>query len=118
MPYLNLLVENLHTYVDDFLQYAIQSLAKSHSLESMCLELFAQECEFMEQFQRGKEKVDWIGKVLVYVPPLSLPFLLIANFSRILINEEGYKKQLLRNGLASLGIFVAIRSVISSTLIL
>lgn len=57
MPYLNLLVENLHTYVDDFLQYAIHSLAKSHSLESMCLELFAQECEFMEQFQRGKEKV-------------------------------------------------------------
>ena len=54
-----------------------------------------------------KARLDWIGKVLVYVPPLSLPFLLIANFSRILINEEGYKKQLLRNGLASLGIFVA-----------
>ena len=62
MPYLNLLVENLHTYVDDFLQYAIQSLAKSHSLESMCLELFAQECEFMEQFQRGKEKVMHVYK--------------------------------------------------------
>ena len=53
-----------------------------------------------------KARLDWIGKFLVYVPPLSLPFLLIANFSRILNNEEGYKKQLLRNGLATLGIFV------------
>ena len=54
-----------------------------------------------------KERLDWIGRFLVYIPPLSLPFLLIANFSRILSNEEGYKKQLLRNGLATLGIFVA-----------
>ena len=45
-------------------------------------------------------RLDRIGNILVYVPPLSLPFLLIANFSRILTNEEGYKKQLLRNGLA------------------
>lgn len=56
MPYLSLLVENLHAYVDDFLEYAMESLAHSHSLESMCQELFAEECEFMDQFQRSKEK--------------------------------------------------------------
>ena len=37
---------------------------------------------------------------------LSLPFLLMANFSKILANKEGYKKQLLRNGGASLAIFI------------
>jgi hypothetical protein len=47
-------------------------------------------------------KLDLLG----YIPSMSLPFMLIANFSRILNNEEGYKKQLLRNGLATLGIFV------------
>lgn len=42
--------------------------------------------------------------VLNYFRSLSLPFLLIANFSKILNNSEGYKKQLIRNG----GIAVAI----------
>lgn len=41
---------------------------------------------------------------LNYISTMSLPFLLIANFSRILNNSEGYKKQLLRNGGAAAGI--------------
>ena len=50
---------------------------------------------------------------------LSLPFLLIANFARILNNSEGYKKQLLRNGGAALaiavgGMFLIGRYLISS----
>ena len=45
--------------------------------------------------------------VLTYLVPLPLPFLLIANFSRILNNSEGYKKQLLRNGLAAAAVFGA-----------
>ena len=50
---------------------------------------------------------------------LSLPFLLIANFARILNNPEGYKKQLLRNGGAALaiavgGMFLIGRYLISS----
>ncbi len=36
--------------------------------------------------------------ILQTVSALSLPFLLIANYSRILSNFEGYKKQLLRTG--------------------
>ena len=43
--------------------------------------------------------------VLTYLAPLPLPFLLIANFSQILNNSEGYHKQLLRNGLAAAAIF-------------
>ena len=45
--------------------------------------------------------------VLTYVRSLSLPFLLIANFSKILNNSEGYKKQLIRNGGIAAAIFLA-----------
>ena len=38
------------------------------------------------------------------ISDLSVPFLLLANFARILNNSEGYRKQLLRNGLAAAGI--------------
>jgi len=43
--------------------------------------------------------------VLTFLVPLPLPFLLIANFSRILNNSEGYKKQLLRNSLAAAALY-------------
>lgn len=43
--------------------------------------------------------------MLAYLVPLPLPFLLIANFSRILNNSEGYKKQLLRNSLVAAAVF-------------
>ena len=56
MPYLNLLIENLHSYIDDFLEYTVQSLADGNTLASMNRALFSRECEWMEQFQRGKEK--------------------------------------------------------------
>ncbi len=46
-----------------------------------------------------------LQNVLDYVTSLSLPFLLIANFSKILNNAEGFKKQLIRNGAAALAIF-------------
>ena len=46
------------------------------------------------------------GEILGYLPALSVPFMLIANFSRLLNNEEGYKAQIMRNGLATAGIFV------------
>ena len=49
-----------------------------------------------------------LGNILSWVASCSLPFLLMANFSRILANKEGYKKQLLRNGGAALAIFVVI----------
>ncbi len=45
-----------------------------------------------------------IADVISYIAEMSLPFLLMANFARILNNSEGYKKQLLRNGGAAAGI--------------
>ena len=46
-----------------------------------------------------------LRNVLEYVTSLSLPFLLIANFSKILNNDEGFRKQLIRNGAVALAIF-------------
>ncbi len=53
-----------------------------------------------------EKQIGKIGTILSWIASLSLPFLLMANFSKILANKEGYKKQLLRNGGASLAIFI------------
>ena len=53
-PYLKLLVENLHSYVDDFLDYVINMMSKGCSLPAMCQELFVKECEWKEKFQPSK----------------------------------------------------------------
>jgi hypothetical protein len=57
MPYLPLLIENLHSYVDDFLAYAIHSLAKKKSIDTMCQELFTKECKWNASFPRQKEPI-------------------------------------------------------------
>ena len=57
-PYLSLLVENLHSYVDDFLLYVIHSMAEGKNINSMCQELFVKESKWDSEFlQKGtKEK--------------------------------------------------------------
>ncbi|HOP10415.1 MAG TPA: hypothetical protein PK629_02885 [Oscillospiraceae bacterium] len=55
MPYLKLLVENLHAYTDDFLNYTIQSLSNGHSVNSMCQELFKNECDWISEFNNKKQ---------------------------------------------------------------
>lgn len=54
MPYLALLVENLHSYVDDFLSYVIQGLSTGHDINSLCQELFAKECDWVADFSNRK----------------------------------------------------------------
>jgi len=54
-PYLKLLVENLHSYVDDFLNYTFKCLAKGHNLESMFQDLYAKECDWKHCFERDKK---------------------------------------------------------------
>ena len=54
MPYLPLLIENLHSYVDDFLSYVIHSMAEGKDVNSMCQELFAKECRWNTVFPRKK----------------------------------------------------------------
>ena len=46
-----------------------------------------------------------INDIISYIAEMSLPFLLMANFARILNNTDGYRKQLLKNGGAMIGIF-------------
>ncbi len=58
MPYLELLIENLHNYIDDFLEYSFKSISDGHSIESMGLDLFAKECDWVSCFStnsKGKE---------------------------------------------------------------
>jgi len=52
------------------------------------------------------QKLAAVRMIIEYFADLSLPFLLIANFARILNNSEGYRKQLLRNGGAMAAIAV------------
>lgn len=58
MPYLSLLIENLHSYVDDFLSYAIHTLSKGHDVDSMCQELFVKECQWNAVFQKNNRQLD------------------------------------------------------------
>lgn len=50
MPYLSLLIENLHSYVDDLLSCTLQAYSEGKSFESMCQELYSDECEWIETF--------------------------------------------------------------------
>jgi len=52
------------------------------------------------------KRFETFNEVISYIAEMSLPFLLMANFARILNNTDGFKKQLLRNGGAMVAIFV------------
>ena len=58
MPYLSLLIENLHSYVDDLLSHTIHALSQKKSITTMCQELFIKECNWNKLFLRGKGSVD------------------------------------------------------------
>lgn len=57
MPYLNLLIENLHSYVDDFLSYTIHSLSEGNDVLSMCQDLYISECGWIESFTKSKAPI-------------------------------------------------------------
>jgi len=57
-PYLKLLVENLHSYVDEFLEYVIVKFTHGESLNSMMLELFTREAEWIEIFTKKNKPAD------------------------------------------------------------
>lgn len=66
MPYVDLLIENLHSYVDDFLAYTTHNLSEGHTINSMCQELFAKECEWIADFSNKKAEMnlDMVIKML------------------------------------------------------
>ena len=57
MSYLSLLIENLHSYVDDFITYIIHSMSKGKDINCMCLDLFTRECKWNSTFLRKKEAI-------------------------------------------------------------
>ncbi len=52
------------------------------------------------------ERFAKINEIISYIAEMSLPFLLMANFARILNNTDGYRKQLLKNGGAMAALFL------------
>ena len=52
------------------------------------------------------ERFATINEIISYIAEMSLPFLLMANFARILNNTDGYRKQLLKNGGAMAALFL------------
>lgn len=54
MPYLELLIENLHSYVDDFMSYLIHCLSEGATVSRMCQELFSKECEWLAEFSNSR----------------------------------------------------------------
>ena len=65
-PYLSLLVENLHSYVDDFLDYVIQARRQGFNQTAMIHELYAKECEWQKNFQSRSASLsrELIGEML------------------------------------------------------
>jgi len=57
MPYLSLLIENLHSYVDDFISYIIHNMARGNDINSICQELFVKECKWNSTFPRRKNPI-------------------------------------------------------------
>lgn len=57
MPYLALLIENLHSYVDDFISYVVHSMAKGRDINGMCHELFVKECRWNSSLPRNKQAI-------------------------------------------------------------
>lgn len=53
MPYSSLLIENLHSYVDDFLEFIIRSYSEGYNLESMIQDLFSKECEWVDKIHKN-----------------------------------------------------------------
>ena len=52
------------------------------------------------------ERFATINEIISYIAEMSLPFLLMANFARILNNTDGYRKQLLKHGGAMAALFL------------
>ena len=53
-PYVRLLIENLHSYVDDFIDYVIYESSQNKDISTMCQELFVKECKWNAKFKKGK----------------------------------------------------------------
>ena len=58
MPYLPLLIENLHSYVDTFLDYMIDGFSNGNGKEQIYQELFLKECNWLAKIKVKKKQID------------------------------------------------------------
>ena len=58
MPYLGLLIENLHFYVDVFIEHIIHSMKKGEDYTTMCQELYINECDWVCKFSKNNSVID------------------------------------------------------------
>lgn len=70
MPYLPLLIENLHSYVDEFLKFIIDGFISSKNKDLIFQELFVKECEWVRMMtqnksKKAKENID--NKLITYI---------------------------------------------------
>lgn len=70
MPYLPLLIENLHSYVDEFLKFIIDGFISSKNKDLIFQELFVKECEWVRimtqnKSKKAKENID--NKLITYL---------------------------------------------------
>lgn len=64
--YISLLIENLHSYVDDFISHVIHGVASGKGVNTMCQELLVKECKWVSSFQKVKDPItpEQIGYML------------------------------------------------------
>lgn len=52
-----LLIENLHSYVDEFINFVIHESSQGKDISSMCQELYVKECKWNATFKRGEKEL-------------------------------------------------------------
>ena len=57
-PYLNLLIENLHSYVDTFMDYIIDGFYSGNGKEQIYQELFLKECNWLAKIKVKNKPID------------------------------------------------------------
>lgn len=67
MPYLSLLIENLHSYVDEFLNFIIDGFVNSKNKDLIFQELFVKECEWIRIMAKNKTKESLNTKLIKYI---------------------------------------------------
>lgn len=67
MPYLSLLIEYLHSYVDEFLNFIINGFVTVRNKDLIFQELFVKECEWIIKMTENKNKENIDSKLILYV---------------------------------------------------
>ena len=67
MPYLSLLIENLHSYIDEFLNFIIDGFVSNKNKDLIFQELFVKECEWIRIMTQNKTKELLNSELITYI---------------------------------------------------